>query len=53
MSEPQSVKPKKDRGDKSDEESEDLDPKTLRSRQLASKYWASFLFEHHWEERRL
>lgn len=37
MSETQIVKPKKDKGDKSDEETEDLDPKTLRSRQLAIK----------------
>lgn len=38
MGDTQPVRQRKDKGDKSEEESEDLDPKTLRSRQLASKY---------------
>lgn len=37
LSEPQIPKTKNDKGGKSDEEQEDLDPKTLRSRQLAIK----------------
>lgn len=37
ISEAPTTKPRREKGDKSDEESEDLDPKTLRSRQLAIK----------------